>query len=84
VAHDQLRDAPDGVERGREPSDVDMRAPHERDESADASKAVQPRPLIKRGHDDLAAGRVDTETRDDAGRNFDRAVRRAAKHGGSR
>lgn len=37
------------------------RLPHERDESSDAHRDGQPRALIRKAHDDLAAGRVDTD-----------------------
>ncbi len=72
VAHDQLRDAPDGIYRGRQPSDVDMRQPNERDEAADGKQATNPDPVIERGEADLAAGRVDTDERGAAVENFDR------------
>jgi hypothetical protein len=38
------------------------RRPDERDESAD-SQASPPRAVVKRAHDDLASGRVDTDQR---------------------
>lgn len=38
------------------------RRPDERDESAD-SQASAPRAVVKRAHDDLASGRVDTDER---------------------
>lgn len=37
------------------------RLPHERDESSDAHHDGQPRALIRKAHDDLAKGRVDTD-----------------------
>ena len=64
VGVDQQRDAPDGIERGRGPSDR-MRLPHERDESplqgADPSRA--PAEVIKQAARDIARGLVDTERR---------------------
>ncbi|MET0335938.1 MAG: hypothetical protein ABW190_16855 [Rhizobacter sp.] len=37
------------------------RMPHERDESSDSQVTPAPRPLMRKAHDDLAAGRVDTD-----------------------
>jgi len=36
------------------------RLPHEHDESSD-SQQTEPRPVIRQAHDDLEAGRVDTD-----------------------
>jgi len=38
-----------------------MLLPHERDESADRSRAGEPRPEMKQAERDLAAGREDTD-----------------------
>jgi hypothetical protein len=55
--------------------------PHEHDESAEI--APGPRPdVIRRAHRDVAEGRVDTEARSHAVRNFERAERQSpAAHG---
>lgn len=37
------------------------RMPHERDESSDSQITQEPRPLMRKAHDDLEAGRVDTD-----------------------
>jgi hypothetical protein len=37
------------------------RLPHERDESSDSQDTGAPRPLMRKAHDDIAAGRVDTD-----------------------
>lgn len=37
------------------------RMPHERDESSDSHDDGEPRPLIKKAHDDVTQGRVDTD-----------------------
>jgi hypothetical protein len=37
------------------------RLPHERDESSDSHDDVEPRPLMRKAHDDVAKGRVDTD-----------------------
>jgi hypothetical protein len=37
------------------------RLPHERDESSDSQHNGEPRPLMRKAHDDIAAGRVDTD-----------------------
>jgi hypothetical protein len=37
------------------------RLPHERDESSDSQVHQEPPPLMRRAHDDLEAGRVDTD-----------------------
>jgi hypothetical protein len=38
------------------------RLPHERDESSDShNDDAQPRPLIRKAHDDVTKGRVDTD-----------------------
>ena len=67
VGVDQLRDAPDGIERGRGRSDR-MRLPHERDQSPlqDADPAVEPTgptEVVKQAARDVARGLVDTERR---------------------
>jgi hypothetical protein len=67
VAVDQQRDAPDGIERGRGPSDR-MRLPHERDESprqaADPARApAGSREKIEQAARDIERGLVDTERR---------------------
>jgi hypothetical protein len=36
------------------------RLPHERDESADSQRS-EPRPKMRQAHDDVAAGRMDTD-----------------------
>jgi hypothetical protein len=72
VAHDQLRDADDGIYRGRDPSDLDMRQPHERDESADGKPIGAVSDRVRQGERDLAEGRVDTDQRGAAVRNFNR------------
>ena len=38
-----------------------MLLPHERDETADRSRAEEPRPEMKQAEKDLAAGREDTD-----------------------
>jgi len=51
--------------------------PHEHDEAPEPG--VGPRAnIIKRAHRDLAEGRVDTEARSNAVRNFERAARNEA------
>jgi hypothetical protein len=37
------------------------RLPHERDESSDSHAEAAPRPLIRKAHDDIEQGRVDTD-----------------------
>lgn len=37
------------------------RLPHERDESSDSHDDGEPRPLMRKAHDDVAQGRVDTD-----------------------
>lgn len=37
------------------------RMPHERDESSDSQVHNAPQPAMKQAHDDVAAGRVDTD-----------------------
>jgi hypothetical protein len=49
-----------------EASQPSPRQPNERDESAD-SQSGGPRPIIRRAHDDLAAGQQDTDCRNSAG-----------------
>lgn len=66
LAHDQLRDARDGVERsGR--SDKRQRLPHERDESPDkratGEQEMPSREVIAQAADDLERGLEDTEAR---------------------
>jgi hypothetical protein len=68
VAHDQQRDAPDGIERGRGPSDRELRLPHERDESPrkviDRDVAPYgPTGVIEQAAQDVERGLVDTERR---------------------
>ena len=67
VAHDQQRDEPGGIERGRGPSDR-MRLPHERDEApqppVDRNVAPYgPTDVIEQAARDVERGRVDTERR---------------------
>jgi hypothetical protein len=67
IAHDQLRDAPDGVERSGK-SDLGMRQPHERDESPDQRDAGRPqndesRATIEQARRDVERGLVDTDRR---------------------
>jgi hypothetical protein len=67
VAVAQQRDAPNGIERGRRPSDR-MRLPHERDESplqgADRSRMrAGTTDVIEQAARDIARGLVDTERR---------------------
>ncbi len=70
VGVDQQRDSPDGIERGRGPSDR-MRLPHERDESplAGAGRAGEPArssdstAVIEQAARDVERGLVDTERR---------------------
>jgi hypothetical protein len=67
IAHDQLRDARDGIERsGR--SDKGQRLPHERDEAPDAradgeQEPIPDRHVMEQAADDLERGLVDTEAR---------------------
>lgn len=79
VGHDQQRDADDGIERGRAPSDIGMRQPNERDASADGTPVADVDPLLKQAERDLAAGRVDTDVRGKAVPNFERARRASSK-----
>jgi hypothetical protein len=37
------------------------RLPHEHDESSDSQTSEEPRPVMRRAHDDLEAGRQDTD-----------------------
>jgi hypothetical protein len=60
--HDQQRDAPDGIVRGKGPSDLAMRQPNERDEAADPD-AIGPRDIGRQAAADVAAGRTDTDRR---------------------
>ena len=64
VGVDQQRDAPDGTERGRGPSDR-MRLPHERDESPRqaAEAPAGPTEVMKQAARDIERGLVDTERR---------------------
>jgi hypothetical protein len=67
IGHDQQRDEPDGIERGRGPSDR-MRLPHERDETpqpaVDESVAPHgPTEVIEQAARDVERGLVDTERR---------------------
>ena len=62
VGVDQQRDAPDGIERGRGPSDR-MRLPHERDESPLQGAERKPNAVIEQAARDIARGLVDTERR---------------------
>jgi hypothetical protein len=67
IAHDQLRDARDGIERSGRP-DQGQRLPHERDESPDsrADGEVEPIPdrhVMQQAADDLERGLEDTEAR---------------------
>ena len=62
VGVDQQRDASDGIERGRGPSDR-MRLPHERDASPLQGAGVGPSEVIKQAARDIARGLVDTERR---------------------
>jgi hypothetical protein len=54
------RDVTQRTARGADTAEP--RRPDERDESAD-SQASPPRAVVKRAHDDLAVGRVDTDQR---------------------
>jgi hypothetical protein len=62
VGVDQQRDAPDGIERGRGPSDR-VRLPHERDASPLQGTDLPPAPVIEQAARDIARGLVDTERR---------------------
>jgi hypothetical protein len=53
-----------------------LRQPNERDESANAGRAGTVDPVLKQAERDVATGRVDTEQRQAAVPNFERAVRR--------
>lgn len=78
-----------GAQVGDQPSDRQperdqpsaAKLPHERDESTTSSDPPSVksrlRKLIGRAHDDLAAGRVDTDLRGDAPQIIERARRRA-------
>lgn len=44
----------------------DLRLPHERDQSIDATNAA-PDPMIRQAHDDIEAGQVDTDMRQTPG-----------------
>lgn len=37
------------------------RMPHERDESSDSQRTDEPRSVMKKAHDDVTAGHVDTD-----------------------
>lgn len=37
------------------------RLPHERDESSDAHRDAAPRPVMRKAHEDIVKGRVDTD-----------------------
>lgn len=68
IGHDQLRDADDGVERGRAPSDADARMPHERDEYPDPHDTgtrdiAGPREVVDQASRDVNRGLRDTERR---------------------
>lgn len=67
IAHDQLRDAPGGIERSGK-SDLGMRQPHERDEAPDMRDTGRPqteagRTVIEQARRDVERGLVDTERR---------------------
>lgn len=67
VGYDQLRDAPDGIERGRGRSDR-LRLPHERDEAPRPAierdlAPYPPNEEVKQAARDVSAGLVDTERR---------------------
>lgn len=67
IAHDQLRDARDGVERS-ERSDQCQRLPHERDESPDKRadgerEAIPDRAVMEQAAADVERGLRDTEAR---------------------
>jgi hypothetical protein len=67
IAHDQLRDARDGIERSGG-SDRGQRLPHERDESPDARadgehEPIPDRHVVQQAADDLERGLEDTEAR---------------------
>ena len=67
IGHDQQRDEPGGIERGRGRSDR-MRLPHERDEASQpqTDERVAPRgptEVIEQAARDVERGLVDTERR---------------------
>ena len=55
----QTRPVQTGPGKGDAPQSA-PRLPHERDESADSQRS-EPRPEMRRAHDDVVAGRVDTD-----------------------
>ena len=67
--------------RGRAPSDLDLRQPHERDESAHGKPVSEVDPLARKAERDVAAGRIDTEARRDAVANFERRAARDRARG---
>jgi hypothetical protein len=79
VGHDTQRDADDGIERGRQPSDHDLRQPNERDASADGEPTREVDPVVRQAERDIASGRVDTDVRGKAVPNFERARRASSK-----
>jgi hypothetical protein len=59
-------------EQAREP-----RLPHDRDESADSQRQTAPDPMVRKAHEDVEAGRVDT----DRGPVLEELGRRLPSHG---
>lgn len=53
------------------------RLPHERDESSDSQHNGGPRPVMRKAHDDIVSGRVDT----DRGPAMDEAYQRQKEAG---
>lgn len=64
VSTDKRHDSRAGLQEGKRESSP--RLPHERDESFDSQEDA-PRPLIKRAHDDIQEGQLDTDRRGMAG-----------------
>jgi hypothetical protein len=55
------RDGRQGHTRPVQEQESVPRMPHERDESSDSQVTQEPRPLMRKAHDDVQAGRVDTD-----------------------
>lgn len=66
VSTDKRHDSRAGMREEKDGDRSSPRLPHERDESFDSQEDA-PRPLIKRAHDDIQEGQLDTDRRGMAG-----------------
>lgn len=66
VSTDKRHDDREGLRENRGRAESSPRLPHEHDESFD-SQADAPRHVIKRAHDDIQEGQLDTDRRGMAG-----------------